>query len=185
MNTGTLTAAAEAPPWHAAYPSPRTTEPGAVTRDEVMEMLRGARRDFVLVDLRRNDYEGGMIRGSINLPAQSLYPTIPALYELFRAAGVRRVVWFCGSSRGRGTRAAGWFADHVRERHNSGGGGGGGVDGDDNGDGDGKGKGEGEGEGAIQSVILEGGIKGWATAGREFVELMDDYVPGYWDQFRS
>lgn len=36
-----------------------------------------------------------MIRGSINLPAQSLYPTIPALYSLFKAADLRKIVWFC------------------------------------------------------------------------------------------
>ncbi len=37
-----------------------------------------------------------MIRGSINLPAQSLYHTIPALYKLFSAAKVSKVIWFCG-----------------------------------------------------------------------------------------
>jgi arsenical-resistance protein 2 len=70
-------------------------------------------RDFVLVDLRRNDYEvmltfiriimhkadflkqGGTIRDAINLPAQSLYPTIPTLYSLFRAAGRNKIIWYC------------------------------------------------------------------------------------------
>jgi len=40
--------------------------------------------------------QGGTIRGSINLPAQSLWPTIPTLYEVFKAAGLRRIVWYCG-----------------------------------------------------------------------------------------
>jgi arsenical-resistance protein 2 len=39
--------------------------------------------------------QGGTIRGSINLPAQSLYPTIPALYSVLKAAGVRKVIWYC------------------------------------------------------------------------------------------
>jgi hypothetical protein len=37
-----------------------------------------------------------MIRGSINLPAQSLYHTIPALYKLFKLANLEKVIWFCG-----------------------------------------------------------------------------------------
>lgn len=71
---------------------------------------------FVLVDLRRRGHEvsdanshlrgqmltisclsrsqGGTIRGSINLPAQSLYPTIPALYNIFKAGSLRKVIWY-------------------------------------------------------------------------------------------
>lgn len=30
----------------------------------------------------------------------------------------------------------------------------------------------------MQSIILTGGIKGWAAAGGEFVEWMDGYVEG-------
>ena len=85
----------------------------------------GGVRDFVLVDLRRVDHEvrrnpppcvlpplalagrccchfavdiyqqGGTIRGSINLPAQSLYPTLPTLYSVLKAASVRKVIWYC------------------------------------------------------------------------------------------
>ncbi|KAH7190514.1 hypothetical protein DER44DRAFT_678819, partial [Fusarium oxysporum] len=56
--------------------------------------------DFVLVDLRLNGHElrscpGGTIRGSINLPAQSLCPTIPTLYNMFKAAGLRKIIWYC------------------------------------------------------------------------------------------
>lgn len=54
-----------------------------------------ASKDFVLVDLRRNDHDGGTIKGSINLPAQSLYPSISTLYSLFSAAGVKHVIWYC------------------------------------------------------------------------------------------
>jgi len=47
-------------PWHAAYPVPKST-PGVVTHHEVMSMLKeagqGSPRDFVLVDVRRNDHE--------------------------------------------------------------------------------------------------------------------------------
>jgi len=124
-----------------------------------------------------------MIRGSINLPAQSLYYTIPALYRLFKAANLVKVIWFCGklgnspltlisvfrlchglssrttlakhrsgSSRGRGTRAAGWFADYLKENN----------------------------EQSMESFILEGGIKGWVAGGKQFWELMDGYEESAW-----
>lgn len=39
--------------------------------------------------------QGGSIRGSINLPAQSVYPTIPTLYSLFKAARLHNIIWYC------------------------------------------------------------------------------------------
>ncbi|KAI1274515.1 Rhodanese-like domain-containing protein [Xylaria sp. FL0933] len=146
-------------PWHAAFPAPKTAEPGSLTRDEVLNKLRAGDvgRDFILVDVRRNDYEGGTIRGAINLPAQSLFPTIPTVYQLFKNAGIKYIIWYCGSSRGRGTRTAAWFNDYIQEQE------------DQN----------------MKSVILAGGIKGWANAGEDFVGFMDGYVPEYWTQFKS
>ncbi|KAK4164374.1 hypothetical protein QBC43DRAFT_318033 [Cladorrhinum sp. PSN259] len=85
-------------PWHAAYPAPQSPG-GEITRSQLLDLLKTIpleKRDFVLVDLRRNDFEGGTIRGSINLPAQSLYPTLPALYALWNKAGVKRVIFYCG-----------------------------------------------------------------------------------------
>lgn len=53
----------ESKPWHAAYPAPTTTHPGAVSREELLELLQTgvAGKDYVLVDLRRNDYEVGPV----------------------------------------------------------------------------------------------------------------------------
>lgn len=42
--------------------------------------------------------QGGTIRGSINLPAQSLYHAIPTLYTMFAAAKLASVIWYCGES---------------------------------------------------------------------------------------
>ncbi|KAL7621620.1 hypothetical protein AAE478_008946 [Parahypoxylon ruwenzoriense] len=145
-----------AAPWHAAYPSPINTAPGGMTRDEVLEMMKKSdgvpHKEYLLVDLRRADHEGGTIRGSVNLPAQSLYPSIPTLYQMFKAAGIRKAIWYCSSSRGRGTRAAGWFADYIAKC----------------------------GDEEMQSLILVEGIKGWATAGGEFADWMDAYDAAFW-----
>jgi len=41
--------------------------------------------------------QGGTIRGSINLPAQSLPLTLPSVYAMFKTAGLRKVIFYCGS----------------------------------------------------------------------------------------
>jgi arsenical-resistance protein 2 len=46
-------------PWYAAYPAPKS-EVVTIPREEVLELLKTTpleKRDFVLVDLRRNDFE--------------------------------------------------------------------------------------------------------------------------------
>ncbi|KAK3346717.1 Rhodanese-like domain-containing protein [Lasiosphaeria hispida] len=142
-----------AAPWHAAYPVPMS-QPRGMSREAVLEMMKEAvaGKDYILVDLRRADHEGGTIRGSINLPAQSLHPTLSTLYTMFRAAGIRKVLWYCSSSRGRGTRAAGWFSDYLA----------------DHGDAD------------IESLVLEGGVTGWAAGGSHYVGWMDGYDESFW-----
>ncbi|EPS27613.1 hypothetical protein PDE_02557 [Penicillium oxalicum 114-2] len=149
----TDTASAELP-WHAAYPAPKSTVP-SLPRNQLLHWFQNGKqpgRDFVLVDVRRTDFEGGTIRGSINLPAHSLYPTLPGVYALLSQSGVKQVIWYCGSSNGRGPRAANWFADYLAEKQDT----------------------------SMQSLILEGGIKGWAAAGAEYTAWMDDYDPNVW-----
>ena len=57
-----------------------------------------------------------------------------------------------GSSRGRGTRAAGWFDDLLHDRNVA----------------------------NIRSVILLDGITGWAHAGKEYTDLMTEYDAKVW-----
>ncbi|PYH67963.1 putative arsenate reductase (Arc2) [Aspergillus vadensis CBS 113365] len=141
-------------PWHAAYPAPRSTAIG-IHRKEVLGWFRSGRqpgRDFLLVDLRRTDFEGGTIRGSINLPAQTLYPAIPTLYSLLSTSLATEVVWYCGSSKGRGVRAASWFADYIEQQQDT----------------------------HMRSLVLEGGIKGWVAEGKEYTDFMDEYDASAW-----
>ncbi|KAJ1333279.1 arsenical-resistance protein 2 [Microdochium nivale] len=154
MAASSTAATGDSKPWYAAFPAPKTTAPEAVSREEMLELVKSgaAGRDYALVDLRRNDYEGGTIKTSINLPAQSLYPNIPTLHTVFEAAGVKQIIWYCGSSTGRGTRAAGWFQDHI----------------------------DSQGGGQMRSVILKGGIKGWVAAGAKFTEQMDGFDESAW-----
>ena len=57
-----------------------------------------------------------------------------------------------GSSRGRGTRAAGWFQDLLDDT---------------------------ETKGILSAILLEG-VGGWARAGEEYTSLMDEYDPKPW-----
>ncbi|KAJ5516888.1 hypothetical protein N7527_008448 [Penicillium freii] len=141
-------------PWHAAYPAPRGAAP-SISREELLQWIQEGKqggKDFLLVDLRRTDYEGGTIQGSLNLPAQSLYPTIPTLYSLVSNSSVKYVIWYCGSSAGRGTRASGWFADYLEDQQDT----------------------------EVKSLVLSGGIKGWAAAGPDYTSSMDGYDASVW-----
>lgn len=40
--------------------------------------------------------KGGTIRGSINLPAQSVYNSLPTLLNICKASKIDTVVWYCG-----------------------------------------------------------------------------------------
>ncbi|CAK7207019.1 hypothetical protein SEUCBS139899_009827 [Sporothrix eucalyptigena] len=142
-------------PWHAAYPDPKS-DVVFISREEILALINDsahvAGKDYILVDLRRNDYHGGTIQGSINLPAQSLWPLIPTYYQLFKAAGVRKVIFYCGSSGGRGCRSGGWFGDYLTRQNDS----------------------------NMQSLVLQGGIKGWTTAGKEYTDKMHEYNAAAW-----
>jgi arsenical-resistance protein 2 len=56
------------------------------------------------------------------------------------------------SSRGRGNRAAGWFADYIADKGDSG----------------------------MESLVLLEGIRGWANAGGEYLQWMDEYDDTAW-----
>jgi hypothetical protein len=53
-----LSATAAEQPWHAAYPEAQS-KPAPISRSEVLELLQNGKEEerFVLVDLRRTDYE--------------------------------------------------------------------------------------------------------------------------------
>ncbi|KAF1994574.1 Rhodanese-like protein [Amniculicola lignicola CBS 123094] len=135
-------------PWDPNYPIAKNQTPSAISRDQVLNMLEQGQqpgKDFMLIDLRQTDNIGGTIRGSINLPAQSLYPTLPTLYKLFMRAEIKCIIWYCGSSQHRGLRAAAWMDDFIKE----------------------------QGHTSMKSYMLLGGIKGWANAGPEYTKFIE------------
>ncbi|CAD0017561.1 unnamed protein product [Aureobasidium pullulans] len=73
---------------------------------------------------------------------------------MFKAARIPKIIWYCGSSRGRGTRAAAWFVDYLNDCHDD--------------------------RELMESVVLLEGIKGWTGAGDEYIAKMQEYDPEIW-----
>lgn len=88
--------------WWEAFPEPKAectrTDPAIISKlIEVNAALgKNAKRDFLLVDVRRTDWEGGTISTSINLPAHTFYQTRPQVYQLVKQAGIKRIIFYCG-----------------------------------------------------------------------------------------
>ncbi|RFU77627.1 arsenate reductase arc2 [Trichoderma arundinaceum] len=126
---------------------------------ELIERFKEAgehgQKDFLLVDVRRTDWEGGTVATSINLPAQSFYQTRPAVYQLCKQAGVKKVIFYCGSCGTRGPKCAGWFQEYLNSI----------------------------GEVGMTAAILRGGVKGWQKTYNG--QLMDYYDPNAWGGSRS
>jgi hypothetical protein len=62
----------EEQPWHAAFPAPRL-EAGLMPKQRAQMILSMKIASMLIIDVRRTDYEGGAIRGSLNIPAQGFW----------------------------------------------------------------------------------------------------------------
>jgi len=81
-----------------------------------------------------------MVKDAINIPAQSIYHT---RIRLAHALGnIPMVIFYCGSSTGRGTHCAGWFQDALNEI----------------------------GSTKSEGIVLAGGIKGWVKIRKDLTE---------------
>ena len=92
-----MASAAPEQPWHAAFPAP-TSMAQFISREETLSLFSKQipGKDFILVDVRRTDFEGGTIKNSVNFPAHSFYQTREAVYSLLKAAGVKQAIFYCG-----------------------------------------------------------------------------------------
>jgi hypothetical protein len=63
-NMATSSTIDQSSPWHAAYPAPRSIS-ATIRREDVLDMLKQgletSSRDYVLIDLRRTDYEVSLV----------------------------------------------------------------------------------------------------------------------------
>lgn len=98
--------------WH-IYGEPKTAC-NDMTVDQLLELYSSEKigTSFLVIDVRRSDISE-MIPGAINLPAQSFPQALPSL--MYSLSKVNKFIFHCSSSKGRGPRAAGWFADELNK----------------------------------------------------------------------
>ena len=96
--------ASDEQPWYKAFPEPTETAT-SFKKENVLRLFHTIgdilNAGMLLIDLRRTDYEGGTIRGSLNIPAQSFYMNMATLYRLCKGDGVNvitRVLFYCGNA---------------------------------------------------------------------------------------
>ncbi|BEJ11539.1 hypothetical protein CspHIS471_0109610 [Cutaneotrichosporon sp. HIS471] len=104
--------------WHVAFPQPKST-PAEITAQDLGALTGTPGVDYIVIDVRRTDIIGdadaarAMIPGALNLPAQTLYPTLPTAGLLLK--NIPTVVFHCNScsAGGRGQRSAAWYQDWL------------------------------------------------------------------------
>ncbi|KAF8896114.1 S-adenosyl-L-methionine-dependent methyltransferase [Infundibulicybe gibba] len=128
-----------------AYPAVQSTPP-VITAEAVASLIRDKSKNesgYAVIDVRRNDHGGGHVRGSHQWAAQTFYDDLPKFFEKF--GNTKEVIFYCGSSAGRGPRCAGWYQDYL----------------------------DAEGTQGSSAKILEGGIKGWLNKFPDQEDLVD------------
>ncbi|KAK2476355.1 hypothetical protein H9L39_11579, partial [Fusarium oxysporum f. sp. albedinis] len=130
--------------------------------EKILEEVNATDPTFAVIDVRDNDYIGGHIKGSTNIPAHTLDAMMPTLVR--RLKDKKTVVFHCALSQQRGPSAA---LKYVRER-------------------DGLLKSMGEdpkGESGQDVFVLDRGFSGWQEVYGEDERLTEGYVKDLWDNY--
>ncbi|KAJ2887807.1 Cdc25 phosphatase Ibp1 [Coemansia asiatica] len=93
------------------------TVPAYLSADDLAKLIRDSSKipgiDYVVVDVRNEDYRGGHIKGSINVPAHELHLKVPALAKKYEK--VPLVIFHCALSQVRGPKSARIYRDAVQD----------------------------------------------------------------------
>ncbi|QRW19863.1 arsenite-transporting ATPase [Rhizoctonia solani] len=100
--------------WYNAYPTPSFNTP-RINAEKLAETMANKVPgvDYVVVDISTLP-QNVFIKGAVNLPAQSFYPTLSTLTTVL--SKIPDVIFHCNSctETGRGPRVAGWYADQLK-----------------------------------------------------------------------
>ncbi|TFK68339.1 S-adenosyl-L-methionine-dependent methyltransferase [Pluteus cervinus] len=138
--TSNISASSDTPllRWWDAYPVVRSTSLPRITADALAGYFKDGSKtgtDYAVIDVRRNDHGGGHVRASHQWPAQTFHNELAKFYEEF--GNTKEVIFYCGSSNGRGPRCAGWYQEYLDDLQR-------------------------QGEDIVsKAVVLEGGVKAW------------------------
>ncbi|KAJ1865083.1 Cdc25 phosphatase Ibp1 [Coemansia sp. RSA 2703] len=88
-----------------------------ISADDLAKLVRDPSKkpkvDYLIVDVRDEDYRGGHIKGSINVPAHEIQQKARSLAEEYKA--VPLVVFHCALSQVRGPKSARIYRETVKE----------------------------------------------------------------------
>ncbi|KAH8119890.1 Rhodanese-like domain-containing protein [Phellopilus nigrolimitatus] len=136
-----------APSWSAGLPN-QISSPDGISAEEVAHFIKAGTKapgkDYIVIDVRRTDFENYAIPGALNLPAHSFYATRAGAVSVL--SHIPLVIFHCqscGSATSRGRKVAAYYQDALDEKdiHTS------------------------------KALYLEGGIKGWVEKYKEDGEL--------------
>ena len=86
-----------------------------ITADKLAEIIRDkdkiAGRDYLVVDVRDQDYEGGNIKGCVNYPSAKFLDNVNALILDNHEKKIPEVIFHCSMSQIRGPKAARAYAE--------------------------------------------------------------------------
>ncbi|KAK4520560.1 uncharacterized protein ATC70_006437 [Mucor velutinosus] len=129
--------------------------------EEVMDLVRDPSKqpgkDYVIVDVRGEDYKGGHIPGSINIPASEMYDKANDLIRKY--SQVPKIYFHCALSQVRGPKSARIYAETLNNL----------------------------GTETEQKVkILRFGFEGWHDKYSKEKDLIEDYDQAIWaSEYRS
>ncbi|KAF7970957.1 hypothetical protein HWV62_22544 [Athelia sp. TMB] len=100
--------------WWDAYPAVQSKDLPRMTAEDLAVLIQDpTQTSYAVIDVRRNDHAGGHVRGSSQWPAQTFYDDLEKFFERYKET--EKVIFYCGSSNGRGPRCAGWYQDYLSE----------------------------------------------------------------------
>jgi len=86
-------------PWEVIVPQASCSKPKFIMRHEILNLLEAGQTPgtgFLLVDVRREDHQGSSIAGSVNMPIQTLFQSLPTLIRICIGGKIDRVIFYCG-----------------------------------------------------------------------------------------
>ncbi|KAI8879449.1 Rhodanese-like protein [Backusella circina FSU 941] len=124
--------------------------------EELADLVRNPEKavgkDYAIVDVRGNDYIGGHIPGSINVPAAEMYDRANELID--KLEGIPTVYFHCALSQVRGPKSARIYKETMYNL----------------------------GKSTDQKVkVVRNGFEGWQAKYKNEKDLLEDYDPAVWE----
>ncbi|OBZ82601.1 Dual specificity phosphatase ibp1 [Choanephora cucurbitarum] len=132
-----------------------TVSPVYAESEELVALVRDASklpgRDYVIVDVRGDDFRGGHIPGAINVPANTMYDKANDLIQQY--SHVPEIYFHCALSQVRGPKSARIYSETINNL----------------------------GKETDQKVkILRYGFEGWHSKYKQEEDLIEDYDASVW-----